>query len=92
MTTTMKTSTMKVYEVIIDEAGKDVSKKIWLDTSKRALHSRLSEGQTIIKCTDVSDQYKISINKLKETLDKAGYGQVEKDLIITALVNAPTEQ
>lgn len=51
---------MKVYEVIIDEAGKDVSKKIWLDTSKRALHSRLSEGQSIVKCTDVSSQYMIS--------------------------------
>lgn len=81
---------MKVYEVIIDEAGKDVSKKIWLDTSKRALHSRLSEGQSIVKCTDVSSQYMISIPKLKDALDKAGFGQVEKDIIITALADMPT--
>lgn len=79
-------SKLNVFEVIIDQ-GKDVTKKVWLGTSKRGLHSRLAEGESIIKCEDKSDEHKISLSKLKDTLAKDGWGEVETDLIVTAVMN-----
>lgn len=75
---------MKKYMVYIDN-GESVMKVAVPSESVKAAKKYCAGNGEIIKVTDVTADYPISIDKVVETLKTANFGQVEIDLIMRTL-------
>ena len=75
---------MKKYMVYIDNGDSVMKIAIPSESVKSAKKYCQGNGE-IIKVTDVTDDYPISIDKVVEALKVANFGQVETDLIMRTL-------
>lgn len=75
---------MHVFDLVISE-GETVSKKIWIGSSVRDCKNRLTAKQEIVRIKKVDDNYSISLDKLRDTLSKANYGETETAMIMSAV-------
>ena len=84
------TKNLHVYNLVISD-GKNAETKTWLGSSKRDLNARVTADQKIVWAKKVDDDYAISKSKLRDTLQKAGYGEIEIVLIMHGLESVPTQ-
>lgn len=84
------TKNLHVYNLVISD-GKNAETKLWLGSSKRDLNTRVSADQKIVWAKKVDGDYAISKFKLRDTLQKAGYGEIEVALIMHGLESVPTQ-
>ena len=75
---------MKKYLVYMDDGHNCFKLAIPADSVKAAKKYVSGNGE-IIKVTDVTEDYPISVEKVGETLLKAGFGEYETDFITRAL-------
>lgn len=75
---------MKKYMVYVDD-GASVMKLAIPSESVKAAKKYVQGNGEIIKVTDVTADYPISVYKVTEALQNANFGQVEIDFIIRTL-------
>ena len=75
---------MKKYLVYMDDGHNCFKLAIPADSVKAAKKYVAGNGE-IIKVTDVTEDYPISVEKVGEALLKAGFGEYETDFITRAL-------
>lgn len=76
--------TLKIYEVVVDD-GTDVFKTSICATSKRELKDKWAGNGEFLKITDVTDKYPISVEKVEDALENAGFNRGEVMLITEIL-------
>ena len=75
---------MKKYMVYMDDGQNCFKLAIPADSVKSAKKYVQGNGE-VLKVTDITEDYPISINKVVEALKNADFGQVEIDLIMRTL-------
>lgn len=75
---------MKIYEMIIDD-GKNVFKCVRPAETKKALTKMYSGNGEFVRIKEVTEEYKINLDKLYNTLKKENYKEEEIDIIISTL-------
>ena len=75
---------MKIYEMIIDDS-ENVFKCVRPAETKKALTKMYGGNGEFIRIKEVTEEYKINLDKLYDTLKKANYKEEEIDIIISTL-------
>lgn len=75
---------MKIFEVIVDD-GTDVIKDFAYAKNKKQMLEIYGGNGEFLKIKDITNDFKISINSLENTLIKSGYGKIETNLICKIL-------
>ena len=75
---------MKIYEMIIDD-NKSVFKCVRPAETKTALKKMYSGNGEFIRIKDVTEEQRINLDKLYDTLKKANYKEEEIDIIVSTL-------
>lgn len=79
---------LKVYQCVV---GKDdtFSKRVYIAHSTKGLYAEHKDEGEFIQTKDVTDQYAISLSKLDDALESAGFNEIQMQLIKTALESIP---
>lgn len=73
------------YFVYVDD-GENVFKVAVAAVSEEAAKAWFSgNGREVISVRDVTEDYPISADKVRDALNKAGFGKAEQDFIVRAL-------
>lgn len=72
------------YFVYVDD-GENVFKVAVAAVSEEAAKAWCSGNGEIIAVRDVTEDYPISADKVRDALNKSGFGKVEQDFIVRAL-------
>lgn len=75
---------LKVYECLIDD-GKNIFKENLATSSKKQMLNEYGGNGEFKKITDVTENFKIDLEKLENVLYNANYGITEIRIIKTAL-------
>jgi hypothetical protein len=78
---------LKKYLVYMDD-GKDVFRLAIPAENKKAAADYVKGNGEIVKITDVTDRYPISLEYVYKALTSAGFGETETDLITRTLLQA----
>ena len=76
---------MKKYMVYMDD-GQNCFKLVIPADSVKAAKKYVAGNGEVLKVTDITADYPISIEKVMDALKVAGFGQVEMDLIQRTLI------
>lgn len=71
---------IKMFKCIVDD-GKDVFKAFLPAKDKKELLSVWGGNGDFVVIEDVTEDYAIDVNKLRDTLQRAGYGVPEERMI-----------
>ncbi len=77
---------MKAYKAIF-ETEENAFKVIRPATSEKAFRLKYGGNGEIIKIVDVTEDFPISLEKVCNALQAAGFGEVEQQLIISVIQN-----
>ena len=79
---------MRMYNCVIDD-GRNIFRRVIPARNRKELAEEIKGNGDLIKVTDETKEYltvERSVDFLRETLTKAGYGQPETDLLCRLLV------
>ena len=74
----------KMFEMVIDD-GKDVFKVTRMAESQEDIEKRYGGNGEFVRIKDVTDDYPISEYKLHTALSAAGFGEAERESIVSLL-------
>ena len=72
----------KAYEMIIED-GMTVFKCVRPSESEKQLRSTYGGNGEFVRVKEVTKDYPINLEHLRRTLERAGYGEPEIDIIVT---------
>ena len=78
---------MKIYSTIIDD-GKDVYKTFAYAKNKNELLKVYGGNGEFVKIKDITKEYQVDANQVRDTLLKGGFGLVEADLVFNVIMNS----
>ena len=74
---------MKLYELIVETANKDLIRKTTI--AKSTGDAKKREENEIIRIKEISDKYPISVSYVKNALQTATVGDTEINIILQSL-------